>query len=61
MHYTLDSSATGSFYPNYAMYGGSLYAVTAAMGTVVLSDWFAYGRRFAAALLGPVRPPMGYS
>ncbi len=49
LHYTLNSPATGSFYPNYAMYGGSLYAVTAGIGTVVGSDWFAYGLTYLVA------------
>jgi hypothetical protein len=49
LHYTLNSSATGSFYPNYAMYGGSLYAATAAIGSLFGSDWFAYGVTYLVA------------
>ena len=49
LHYTLDSPVTGSFYPNYAMYGGSLYAITALLGTLFGSDWFAYGLTYLVA------------
>ncbi len=49
LHYTVNSPVTGSFYPTYAMYGGTLYAATALVGGVVGSDWFAYGLTYLAA------------
>ena len=56
LRYTVNSPVTGSFYPTYAMYGGTLYALTALVGTIFGSDWFAYGLTylagFAVAFLG---------
>ena len=56
LRYTVNSPVTGSFYPTYAMYGGTLYVFTALLGTIFGSDWFAYGLSylagFAVAFLG---------
>jgi hypothetical protein len=58
LHYTVNTPVTGSFYPTYAMYGGSLFAVTALVGNLVGSDWLAFGLThlvaFAAAFAGLV-------
>ena len=51
LHYSVNSPATGSFYPIYAMYGGTLYALTALLGSTVGSDWLAYGLTYFLAVV----------
>ena len=49
LHYTMSSPVTGSFYPLFAMYGGSLYAGTGTAANLVGSSWLAYALSYLAA------------